>query len=333
MAPLTKLTAPSVDDIRAAAERIASHAVRTPLLESPHLNEMIGGRLLVKAEPLQRTGSFKFRGAFNTLAQLGPEARTGGVLTFSSGNHAQGVAAAAQLLQIPAVILMPEEAPAVKIENTRAYGAEVILYDRLNDDREAMGSALARERGATLVKPYDDPHIISGQGTVGLEIIEQVAALDTAPDAVLVCCGGGGLASGSAIALKDAFPDVRVYAVEPAGFDDTVRSLEAGVRQTNDPAQRTFCDALLTPTPGELTFEINSQLLAGGFAVTDDQVAEAMRLAFSRLKLVVEPGGAVALAAVLSGVYQAAGESVVVVCTGGNVDEEMFARVLSGAAA
>ncbi len=322
-------TAPTFEDIRAAAERIAEYAVLTPLLESPHLNEIVGGRLLVKAEPLQRTGSFKFRGAFNTISQLSGNERDGGVVAYSSGNHAQGVAAAAQLLGLPAVIVMPGDAPATKIENTRAYGAEVVLYDRARESREAIAEGIARERGAALIRPYDDPRIIAGQGTTGWEIVQQTAAMGATPDAVLVCCGGGGLVSGCAIAIRHELPETSVYAVEPAGFDDTARSLQSGQRLSADPDAVSFCDALLVPTPGELTFSINKELLAGGLVVSDEQVAEAMRQAYGRLKLVVEPGGAVSLAAALSGVFDCTGKTVCVVCSGGNVDAEQFVRVLS----
>ena len=318
---------PGIDDIRAAAGRLQGHAVLTPLLESPHLNAAVGGRLLVKAEPLQRTGSFKFRGAYNTISQLSEAQLKNGVVTFSSGNHAQGVAHAAELLGIPAVVVMPEDAPALKIENTRGYGAEVILYDRYGDvTREQIGAQISAERGAVLVKPYDDPNIIAGQGTIGLEISEQV---DAAPDQVLGPCGGGGLISGTAIAIRDAFPDARVFAVEPEGFDDTARSLVQGTRQEIDPAARTICDALMPPMPGELTFAVNLRLLAGGLVVSDAQAREAMRQAFLRRKLVVEPGGAVALAAALSGAIECRDRTTVVVCSGGNVDPAFFAEVLA----
>jgi len=323
-------TPPDINDVKSAAERIAPYAVRTPLLESPHLNEIAGGRLLIKAEPLQRTGSFKFRGAFNTVSQLSAEERVGGVVAYSSGNHAQGVAAAAQLLGLPAIIIMPEDAPKTKIENTKSYGAEVILYDRNSGDREALGEEISRDRSASLIRPYDDSRIIAGQGTVGLEIAEQARERDASLDAALVCCGGGGLISGCATALVHDVPEVEIRAVEPEDFDDTARSLAAGKRLEVDPGGNSFCDALLSPRPGELTFEINRRLLAGGLTVSDAQVADAMRQAYSRLKLVVEPGGAVALAAALSGAFDCRGKTVAVVCSGGNVDAELFAQVLGG---
>jgi threonine dehydratase len=322
---------PDIDAIRAAAARIAGQAVLTPLLESPAVNARLGGRLLIKAEPLQRTGSFKFRGAYNTLSQLSPEGRRKGVVTWSSGNHAQGVAAAAQVLGIPALIVMPKDAPAIKIANTRGYGAEIVLYDRIRESREDIGTRIAGERGATIVAPYDEPHVIAGQGTCGLEIAAQAKAREIRLDAVLVCCGGGGLTAGCATALAAESPDTKIYAVEPAGFDDTGRSLAAGTRVANAPEAKSFCDALLAPTPGELTFAINRRLLAGAFAVSDRETAQAMAVAFADFKLVVEPGGAVALAAVLSGKYAIKGKTVAVVASGGNVDRETFARALAQA--
>lgn len=319
---------PDIAAIRAAATRLAGHAVLTPLLESPAVNARLGGRLLIKAEPLQRTGSFKFRGAYNTLSQLDAEQRRRGVVTWSSGNHAQGVAAAAQTLGIPALIVMPADAPAIKIANTRGYGAEVVLYDRVREQREEIGTRIARERGATIVAPYDEPRVIAGQGTCGLEIAAQAKAKDARLDAVLVCCGGGGLTAGCAIALAAEAPGTPVYAVEPAGFDDTGRSLAAGKRLTNDPAARSFCDALLAPTPGELTFAINQRLVKSGLAVSDREVAQAMAVAFSDFKLVIEPGGAVALAAVLSGKLDVKGKTFAVVASGGNVDRETYVAAL-----
>ncbi len=322
---------PDIDAIRAAAGRIAGQAVLTPLLESPAVNARLGGRLLIKAEPLQRTGSFKFRGAYNTLSQLSAEARRKGVVTWSSGNHAQGVAAAAQVLGIPALIVMPKDAPAIKIANTRGYGAEIVLYDRIKESREDIGTRIAGERGATIVAPYDEPQVIAGQGTCGLEIAAQAKAREIRLDAVLVCCGGGGLTAGCATALAAESPDTKIYAVEPAGFDDTGRSLAAGTRVANAPEAKSFCDALLAPTPGELTFAINRRLLAGAFAVSDREAAQAMAVAFADFKLVVEPGGAVALAAVLSGKYPIKGKTVAVVASGGNVDRETFSQALAQA--
>ncbi len=323
---------PVFDDVVAAAKRLEGFAVKTPLLEAPLLNAKLGGRLLLKAEPLQRTGSFKFRGAYNAISQIPAEKRKNGVVAFSSGNHAQGVAAAAQMLGMPAWIIMPEDAPAIKIARTKAFGATVVPYDRYTQDREKMGEELQAKYGATLVKPYDDPNIIAGQGTIGLEIAQQCQAMGVTPDAVVVCCGGGGLVSGTALALSGALPGVPVYAAEPVGFDDTKRSLEAGTRIKNDPNARSICDALLAPTPGEMTFALNSKLLKGGFAVTDEEVKRAMATLFQEFKLVAEPGGAVAATAVLAGKLPIKGKTVVAVVSGGNVDPATFSDALSLAA-
>ena len=320
--------APTYDDVVAAAEQIAGPAVITPLLESPLLNEKLGGRLLVKAECLQRSGAFKFRGAYNRISRFGDEQRKAGVVAFSSGNHAQGVAMVARMLNVPAVIVMPTDAPEIKLANTRAYGAEVVMYDRETESREEIGERLAAERKATLVPSYDDPFIIAGQGTVGLEIAAQAREMDAKLDAVIVPCGGGGLISGCALALSEEYPKAKLFAAEPEGFDDTARSLAAGERLCNDPGGKTFCDALVLPTPGAFTFSINRRLLAGGFALGDAETARAMKAAFQYLKLVVEPGGAVALAAALTGAYDCRGKNVSVVCSGGNVDPGVFAAAL-----
>jgi len=320
---------PEYADVAGAADTLLGRAVRTPLLESPALNDRLGCRLLVKAEPLQRTGSFKFRGAFNRLSWLDDEQRAAGVVAYSSGNHAQGVAAAASLLGVKATIIMPEDAPALKIENTRNFGAEVRLYDRKNENREAIGENLSQRTGAVLVRPYDDPDIIAGQGTVGLEVCAQAAERDLQLDALLVPAGGGGLIAGCAIACAEDSPNTQVYCAEPEGFDDTARSLAAGRHVENDPDATSICDALLAPTPGELTFTINRVLLAGGLVVNEQEVAAAMRVAFRELKLVVEPGGAVTLAALLSGKYNGDGKTVAVVFSGGNVDPGLFARILA----
>lgn len=321
--------APVFADVEAAAARLAGHAVATPLLEWPVLNEKVGGRILVKAEVLQRTGSFKFRGAYNRISRIPERDRPAGVVAFSSGNHAQGVAAAAALLGVPATILMPRDAPAIKIENTRGYGATVIPYERAQDSREARAEAIARESGATIVRPYEDRNVIAGQGTCGLEIAHQAAAAGARLDALLVCCGGGGLTAGCALVMAELSPDTEVYAVEPEGFDDTGRSLAQGTRVTNAPGADSFCDALLAPTPGRLTFAVNERLVAGGVAVSDAAVGEAMAFAFRHLKIVVEPGGAVALAAVLSGRFDARGKTVALTVSGGNVDPETFIRAVA----
>ncbi len=323
---------PTAGDVRSAAVRLAGVARETPLLAGTLLDELTGGRILLKLEPLQYTGSFKVRGAYNRLVQLSPAERAAGVVAFSSGNHAQGVAWAARRLGIAAAIVMPTDAPRAKISNTRALGAELILYDRERESREDIASRMADERGATLVPSYDDPHIIAGQGTVGLELMAQAAAAGGLPDDVVVCCSGGGLVSGCALAVKDLSPAARVFSAEPAAFDDTRRSLEAGERVRNPPGKRSICDALQAPTPGVLTFALMRQLLAGGLAVSDREVRHAMAWAFQHLKLVVEPGGAVALAALLSGKLETRGRTVAVIVSGGNVDAEVFCEALAPAA-
>lgn len=319
---------PTYADVQAAAKRIAGHAVLTPLLSSPSLDKKLGGRLLIKAEPLQRTGSFKFRGAYNKISQIPAADRAKGVVAYSSGNHAQGVAAAATMLGLPSWIIMPADAPAIKIARTKEFGATVVPYDRYKDDREALGVELQKKYGATLVRPYDDRDILCGQGTVGLEIATQCDAIGVVPDAVIVCCGGGGLVSGTALALSGALPGVPVYSAEPADFDETKRSLVSGKRESNSPDARSICDALLASMPGELTFALNRTLLKGGLAVTDDEVRSAMRTVFVEFKLVVEPGGAVAIASVLSGKLPIAGKTIVAVASGGNVDPTMFAQII-----
>jgi threonine dehydratase len=320
----------TVADIESAAERIAGQAVVTPLIESPALNERLGGRVLIKPETLQRVGAFKFRGAYNRLSRLTAAERKGGVVAFSSGNHAQGVALAARLLQTPCLIIMPTDAPRVKLEATQAYGAEVGFYDRATDDREALAAAAAAERGAVIVPAFDDPFIIAGQGTVGLEIAAQAAALGAPVDLLLGPIGGGGLMSGVSLAMAARSPATRMFGVEPAGFDDTRRSLEAGERKGAPPGPRSLCDALESPMPGEITFPILRTHLSGVLTVTDAEVAEAMRYAFATLKLVVEPGGGVALAALLAGKLDLSRRTAAIILSGGNVDPDLYARVLAG---
>jgi threonine dehydratase len=315
-------------DIDAAARVIAPYAVRTPLLSPPVLNERVGTKVFLKPELLQRTGSFKFRGAFNKLSSIPPESRSGGVVAFSSGNHAQGVAHAAQLLNMRATIVMPSDAPLSKRERTKAYGAEVVLYDRDREDREAIAADIAGKRGATLVRPYDDPHVIAGQGTVGREIAEDMAALGIAPDIVVAPASGGGLVAGVATAIKARYPQAAVMSAEPEGFDDHARSLRAGKREPHHAEGRTICDALMASIPGEITFAINIRLLAQGITATDDEVGAAVGFAFRELKLVVEPGGAVGLAALLAGRIDVKGKNVVIVLSGGNVDADLFARLI-----
>jgi threonine dehydratase len=312
--------------IEAAARRMAGHVRRTPLLNAPLLDKAAGRRIFVKAECLQLTGSFKARGGWSAVSALSSEARAQGVIAFSSGNHAQGVAHAAAQHGAPCVILMPSDAPAVKIANTRAYGAEVVLYDRQTQDRDAIGAKLSAARGLTLIKPYDDPQVIAGQGCVGLEIAEQAQAVGITEAPVFVCCGGGGLASGIALALQSRAPGLTVRTAEPQGFDDMARSLASGHRQRNPAATGSICDAILTPSPGELTLPILSTLSGPGAVVTDDQALQAMALAFTHLRIVLEPGGAVALAAALFS--DDLPETVIAVATGGNVDPATFAIAL-----
>ncbi len=316
-----------IADIEAAAERLDGVAVRTPLLQNHELDQVARGSVLIKPECFQSIGSFKIRGAYNLLGQLTPEQARRGVVAWSSGNHAQGVAMAGKLLGIHAAIVMPGDAPAAKLENTRRLGGEVITYDRYTQDREAIAREIAAQRGAELVPSYDHPHIIAGQGTVGLEIAEQSQALGLPVDQVLICCGGGGLTSGSAVALQARLPDVAVYAVEPEGFDDTARSLQIGERVSVDPDARSICDALLSPMPGQIPFEIMQRLVSGGLVVSEAEVKSAMRFAFRNLKLVVEPGGAVALAAVLARKIETADKTTAIVFSGGNVDVDLFASV------
>jgi threonine dehydratase len=319
---------PDFDDVRGAASRLHGQAQRTPLLAGTTLDARVGGRILLKLETLQHTGSFKFRGAWNRLAQLDERQRAAGVVAFSSGNHAQGVAEAARRLGVRATIVMPADAPRVKMQNTRALGAEVVEYDRERESREAIAARIAAERGAVLVPSFDDPDVIAGQGTAGLEIVEQAAAIGATLDDVVVCCSGGGLVAGIALAIKALSPGTRVWSAEPEGFDDHRRSLAAGERVRNAPGAHSICDALLAPMPGEITFAVNRQLLSGGLAVSDEEVRAAIGYAARSLKLVVEPGGAVALACVLSGKLATRGRTVAVVLSGGNVDDALLAEVL-----
>ena len=312
--------APTYPDILAAASRIAPYAIRTPLVESAVLNARTGGRVFLKLETLQRTGSFKFRGACNRLAMIPEKDRTNGVVAFSSGNHAQGVAAAAALFGMPAVIVMPSDAPRPKIEGTRALGATIVEYDRLRDDRETIAAQLCAERGAVLVKPFDDAGIIAGQGTIGLEIAEDAARLGIIPDAVLTPCSGGGLVSGVALALRGAGVSAKVHSVEPENFDGMRRSLEAGERVTAPGGKLSIADALMAPIPGKIVFELAKILLSPGLAVSDAELEQSVGFAARELKLLVEPGGAAALAAVLAGKIEARGRTVVLVLSGGNAD-------------
>lgn len=316
--------------IEAANARLGGRARRTPLLSSPFLDEIAGRRLFVKAECLQHSGSFKFRGGWSAVSGLDPVVRNKGVIAFSSGNHAQGVALAARMHGVPAVIVMPSDAPKLKIDNTRAFGAEVVLYDREREDRDEIGSRLSKERGLTLVRPFDEPLVIAGQGTTGLEIAVQAAEEDIGSAEVLVPCGGGGLTSGIALALEARSPSLKVRPCEPKDFDDTTRSLASGRIERNATLLGSICDAIITPQPGNITFPIMQRLCGPGIAVTDKEAMDAVALAFTRLKIVIEPGGAVALAAALFHGSQIAGNAVIVVASGGNVDGHVFMQALDG---
>ncbi len=320
---------PTFDDVRAAAARLAGRIVRTPMLRHRLLDEITGATVLVKPEPLQRTGSFKLRGATNATLLMDPQARRGGIVTHSSGNHGQACAAAAHMLGMRATIAMPSDAPAIKVEATRRWGAEIVPFDRHGVDRDALAETLAAERGATIIPPFDHPHVIAGQGTAALELLEDAAAAGLVPDAFAVCTGGGGLTAGCVLALEAMAPKAEVFAVEPEGWDDTKRSLEAGRPVPNTVPGSGLCDALLSKQPGALTFAINHRHLAGGVVVTEAEVFRAMRFAFEHLKIVAEPGGSVALAALLAGKVAAKGGVVGVVVSGGNVDPAIFARALA----
>ncbi len=320
---------PQIADIDVARGRLSGRAVVTPLLRAPLLDELSGGRILLKPECLQRTGSFKFRGAFNRLSQIPEDHLSRGVVACSSGNHAQGIAEAARLLGIEATIVMPADAPAVKRGRTAAMGGKVILYERGRDDREAIAQEICAAKGATFVHPYNDPGVIAGQGTVGAEAVEQARMLGLEPDTVLTCCGGGGLTAGIAVAVHALAPEAKIHTVEPQGFDDHARSFQSGKREVNDRLGGSVCDALLAQTPGEVTFQVTGQLVESGIAVSDAEALKAVAFAFRELKLVLEPGGAVALAAVLSKRYDARDRTVVVVLSGGNIDPPVLDRALS----
>jgi len=319
---------PAAADIEAAAKRLYGVAVRTPLINAPVLDDRLGARVFLKAETLQRTGSFKFRGAYNKSSTIPIEHRAAGVVAYSSGNHAQGVAAAARLLGLRACIVMPSDAPRLKRERTAALGAEIVPYDRDTEDRAAIAKRIMAERGATLVPPYDDPLIIAGQGTIGREIVEDLGQLLLEPEIVVVGASGGGLAAGISLGVKLRVPSAKFYTVEPEGFDDTLRSFKSGRREANARMSGTICDALMSNTPGELTFPINRELIGAGMTASDAEVAAAVRYAFQELKLVVEPGGAIGLAALLAGKLDVKGKVVVAILSGGNVDAELFAKLI-----
>jgi len=318
-----------IEDISAAAKRIADHAVTTPLIRNEFLDERLGATIIIKPESLQRSGSFKFRGAFNRLSQLSADERKNGVVAFSSGNHAQGIALAARLLNIPATIVMPKDAPAIKRQRTEAYGATIRPYDRYRESREDIASDMARNSGAVLVPSFDDPHIIAGQGTCGLELTAQTEQIRLNLDLVLAPCGGGGLIAGTSTAVKSALPNAEIYSVEPEDFDDHLRSFQSGQRESIEPGGSSICDALLAPSPGELTWAINRNTLTGGLRVSDNEVAHAVSFAYQYLKLVIEPGGAVALAAILHHKLELKGKTVAVIASGGNIDPGCFIDCLN----
>lgn len=320
---------PTYSDVLAARDRLGSLSCITPLIEHPALNALTGARVLLKAENLQRVGAFKFRGAYNKVAQVDAAAYPGGVVACSSGNHAQGVAAAATLRGVRSVIVMPADAPRLKIERTKAFGGEVIPYNRVTEDRDAIAREICEQRGAAYIHPFDDPDVIAGQGTVGLEMMEQAAVIGALPDFVLVGASGGGLISGVSLAVKEKNPSTQIWSVEPAGFDDLARSLRKGTRERNEALSGSICDALLAATPGVMTFEMARQHLVGGLSVTDEEAKAAVRFAFRELKLVVEPGGAVSLAAILAKKIPIEGKTVAAVLSGGNVDPSVFADIIA----
>ncbi|WGM32459.1 threonine/serine dehydratase [Brevundimonas sp. NIBR11] len=317
----------SYEGVLDAARQIAPAAVRTPLIESPALNERVGGRVLLKAETMQVAGAFKFRGAYNRISRFTADELKAGVVAFSSGNHAQGVAAAAKLMGTRAVIVMPADSPAIKIAGVKSFGGEVRLYNRWTESREEIGAAVAKERGSVLVPPFDDPYVIEGQGTSALELLDQA----NAPIDQLLCpCSGGGLMAGVDLVFEARSPQTRMWAVEPEAYDDTARSLAAGERMTHPSGPPSICDALQTPIPGVLTFPINQRVLSGALSITDMQAAEAVAYAFRTLKLVVEPGGAAGLAALLAGKLDTRGKTTAVILSGGNIDPGLFAEIIEG---
>ncbi|MGJ3261381.1 MAG: threonine ammonia-lyase [Rhodospirillales bacterium] len=319
----------TMDAVRNAAAAMAGVAVRTPVLENPDVNEKLGARLLIKAEHMQRTGAFKIRGAYNRLRIMTDDEKRRGAITYSSGNHAQGLALAAQLTGITALIVMPDDTPPAKIEATEALGAKVTYFNRDRDDSNEVVARLIKETGRVPVPPSGDVRIHAGAATAPLELLEQANEIGAALDAVLVPCGGGGLTAATAFVMNELSPGTRVYAVEPELFDDTRRSLAAGERVANPKGQRTICDAIMTPTPNEHTFAINRKLLAGGLVASDDEVRHAMKFAFEKFKTVVEPGAAVSIAAVLNGQIDISERTIAVFTTGGNVDPERFCSLVN----
>ena len=331
MTPAIAALPVSYQDIADAADRIRALVVETPLLEVTDLSEAIGGRFFVKCENLQRTGSFKLRGGMNALASLSPEDLAKGVVAYSSGNHAQGVAAAARHFGISATIIMPEDAPVIKKDNTKALGANVVSYDRYSESREELGQKIQAETGAILIPPYDYLPTMIGQGTTAIEVTNQLRAKGLSLDTAIICCGGGGLAGGSALVYNTTFPDAQVWAAEPETHDDTARSLRAGKRLSNDPEARSICDAIVTPTPGGVTFPVLQACGVEGRSASDEDVLDAVGFAAKRMKLLVEPGGAIALAVGRTHVAQLQGQTVVAYLSGGNIDPEMLARAITRA--
>ena len=319
---------PAFDDVLDASARLEGWAAPTPLVRHDALDAATGARVFIKAECLQRTGSFKFRGAYNRISRLTRDELRRGVVAFSSGNHAQGVAAAAGLMHTPAVIVMPSDAPAAKIEGTKALGGEVVLYDRWTQSREGIAAELARARGAVVVPAFEDFHVIAGQGTVGLEAARQLESRGVTADILLCPVSGGGLIGGIGLAFGALSRRTRLFAVEPEGYDDHALSLAAGHPVTVKPERASLLDALMAPAPGEMTFALNGKRLSGALAVSDDEALVAMAFAFRHLKLVLEPGGASALAAILTGKLDVSGQTVLVVASGGNVDVAVYARAL-----
>ena len=323
-------TLPNIFDIKQAAKRISKHSILTPLIESSLLNRIAGGRILVKAETLQKTGAFKFRGALNALSLLNPKQKEMGVLAYSSGNHAHAIACAAQLLALKAHVVIPSDAPKIKLEGASSYGAHIHQYNRAEENREKLGQMLAEEHKLTIIKPYDEPTVIAGQGTTGLEIVDQCIRLNVLPDLIVVPTGGGGLIAGVGLAISDTWPNTKIYAAEPFGWDDHRLSIESGYRKSvTDTNFYSICDALLAPIPGKITYEINKNMLEKSLVVSDKEVIRAMALAFKYLKLVIEPGGAVALAAALTNQIDIYGKTIVVVASGGNIDMDKYFHLLS----
>ena len=324
-----RVNLPSFPDISIAAQRLVGIIRHTPLLESPIVNKKLEAKIFFKLESKQRTGSFKIRGAYNRISQIPLETRSRNIIAFSSGNHAQAVAAVSKMLSFKATIVMPEDAPKIKISATRKYDANIVFYNRLTQNREDIARSLIAENGGTLVPPFDHPLVIAGQGTIGLEISKQLGALNAKPHVLLVPCSGGGLVSGIAIAIKQKFKEAKIYSVEPAGYDDTAQSLKSGTREVLSEFKPSICDALLVPTPGKLTFRINQRLLSGGLVVTDSAVENAMRFAHKFLGQTLEPSGCAALAALLENIEKFRKKTVVVVLSGQNVDPQFFAKILN----